>query len=164
MPYLTVGAIHGYKENVTLVANAHLLSAALGDIGLDAGAATRLVKQDNVIPEVTAKALLYFFDNLSRGPNQPRLFPMISFNASYTIGESSLAYVGFDNIFQLSSPGLIISPFIGTEFYISNKFSGQIEAKWYAANVNSAHGIYEGYASVGGNGNIGLLFGLVYNF
>lgn len=164
IPYLTIGAMHGYTNDLTLTANAHLLSAALGDIGLDAGAAMRLCKQEGAIPEVTGKLQLYLFDNIARGLNTPRFFPMISFNGSYLIGESSLVYAGIDNLFQLSKPAYILSPFIGTEFYISHRISGQFEAKWMAANVNTAHGVFEGYASLGGSGNIGVFLGLIYSF
>jgi len=164
MPYLTVGAMHGFCDNLTLSANAHLLSAALGDVGLDAGASMRLLKQDGAIPEVTGKAQIYFFDNLARGPNEPRLFPMISLNGSYLIGQSSLVYVGIDNLFQLSKPGYILSPFIGTEFYISRRISGQLEAKWMAANVNTEKGVFEGYGAIGSSGNIGVFLGLIYSF
>ena len=164
VPYLTIGAMHGYSHDLTLTANAHLLSAALGDIGFDAGAALRLLKQDGAIPEVTAKAQMYLFDNIARGPNAPRLFPMISLNGSYLIGESSLFYAGIDNLFQLSKPAYILSPFIGTEFYISRRISGQIETKWMAANINTSHGILEGYAAIGGLGSIGFFLGLTYSF
>ena len=164
VPYLTIGAMHGCTNDLTLTANAHLLSAALGDIGLDAGAAMRLIKQDGAIPEVTGKVQLYLFDNIAHGPNSPRFFPMISLNGSYLIGESSLFYAGIDNVFQLSKPSYILSPFIGTEFYISRRISGQIETKWMAANINTSHGILEGYASLGGSGNIGIFLGLIYSF
>ena len=164
VPYLTIGAMHGYSDDLTLAANAHLLSAALGDIGFDAGAALRLLKQDGAVPELTGKAQIYLFDNIAHGPNTPRFFPMISLNGSYLIGESSLFYAGIDNLFQLSKPAYMLSPFIGTEFYISRRISGQIETKWMAANINSSHGILEGYASLGGSGNIGIFLGLVYSF
>ncbi len=164
VPYLTVGVMNGLTHNLTLTANAHIVSAIFGDIGLDAGLALRMVKQDGIIPEVTSKVQFYLFDNLANGTNSPRLFPNVALNGSYLIGESSLIYVGVDNVFELSKPSYIISPFIGTEFYISQRISGQLEAKWIAANVMTSHGILEGYAAIGGTGNIGLYLGLIYSF
>ena len=164
VPYTNLGILYGYTGDVTLSANAHVLAAALGDLGLDAGAAVRLLRQNGWAPELTAKAQIYLFDNLARGANSPRVLPMISVNASYLRGESWLLYIGADNLYQPSPALFLLSPFIGTEFSISNPLRGQVELKWVAANANTEHGVFEGYAAIAGHGNMGLYLGLTYSF
>ena len=162
IPYLTAGVQHGYTGSTTLTANAHLLTALFGDIGIDVGAARRILQEDELVPEVTAKAQMYFFDDVRRG-NNPRFFPMLTVNASYRAGSSTLVYFGADNFFQFSTPSYFISPFVGTQFPLSRSVEMQVESKWMAANVNTAHGVFEGEGSVGGNGNIGLFVGFNYS-
>ncbi len=163
LPYLTAGVQHGYTGSTTLTANAHLLTALFGDIGIDVGAAQRILSQQEIIPEVTAKAQMYFFYDARRG-NNPRFFPMLTANASHRVGNATLVYFGADNFFQFSKPSYFVSPFIGTQFPLGCGVEMQVESKWMAANVNTAHGVFEGEGSIGGNGNIGLFFGFNYSF
>ena len=162
VPYLTAGIQHGYTGSTTLTANAHLLTALLGDVGMDVGAAQRVLPQDEAVPELTAKAQMYFFYDAQRG-NNPRFFPMLTANASYRVGNAALLYFGADNFFQFSKPSYFVSPFLGTQFPLGRGVEMQVESKWMAANVNTAHGVFEGDGSVGGNGNISLFLGFTYS-
>ena len=161
VPYLNVGYVHGYDERVTLTGNVHLLPLLFGDAGLDAGAAVRIMRQDNFIPELTAKGQLTFFCNF-RNTLEPRVYPQGSLNASYRIGQSSLLYVGADNLFQSSSPSYLFSPFVGYQFPLGERWNGQIETKWLAANVNTSTGIFEGHSNISNHGNTSIFFGLLY--
>lgn len=161
VPYLTAGIQHGVTPSVTITGNVHLLTALLGDVGVDAGAATRVLRQDGWIPEITCKAQCYFYYDAKRG-NNPRIYPLLTANASCLQGESTLLYSGIDNLFQSAEPAYLLSPFAGMQFSIGRRIEMQIEAKWMAANVNTEHGIMEGHNSVGGRGNIGTFLGFHY--
>jgi hypothetical protein len=161
VPYLTAGVQHGYSSSLTLTGNVHLLTALLGDVGGDAGAAQRFVSENGWVPELTAKAQLYFFYDVKRG-NNPRLFPFLSLNASYLLGESTLLYFGADNLFQFVRPAYFLSPFAGSQFPLSHRIDMQFELKWMAANGNTEHGIMEGHNSINGRGNVGTFLGFHY--
>lgn len=161
VPYLTAGIEHGYSSSLTLTGNVHLLTALLGDVGVDAGAAQRLVHETGLIPELTAKAQMYFFYDVRRG-NNPRLFPFVSVNASYLLGESTFLYFGADNLFQFAQPVYFLTPFAGTQFPLSHRIELQCEVKWMAANANTEHGILEGHHTISGRGNIGTFVGFHY--
>ena len=161
VPYLVAGVQHGYSSSLTLAGNVHLLTALFGDVGVDAGAAQRFVRSDGWVPEITAKAQCYFFYDVKRG-NNPRLFPFLSLNASYLVGESTLLYFGADNLFQFVEPIYFLSPFAGVQFPLSSRFEMQVESKWMAANANTEHGVMEGHNSINGRGNIGTFIGFHY--
>jgi hypothetical protein len=162
VPYLNIGIIHGYSENMTVSGNLHILPILFGDVGLDAGVATSIVKQKEIVPEVTAKALVMVFSDFRNGVHS-RIYPQISVNASYLLGSSSLAYVGADNVFQTSTPHFLLSPFVGFQFPLGSRWIGQIETKWMAANIYTARGILEGQTNISNYGNTSLFIGLQYS-
>jgi len=162
VPYLNVGIVHGSSEDLTLCGNLHILPILFGDAGLDVGIATRLVKQKEIVPEVTAKTLLMVFSDFHSGIH-PRLYPQVSVNASYLIGNADLVYFGADNVYQFSRPHLLFTPFIGFQFPISSKWIGQIETKWVAANINTSHGILEGQTNISNYGNTSFFIGFLYS-
>jgi hypothetical protein len=162
VPYLNIGLIHGYSETMTLSGNLHLLPILFGDMGLDGGIATSLVKQKEMIPEVTGKAMVMMFSDFRTGAH-PRIYPLISFNASYLVRNSDLVYIGADNVFQASTPHYLFTPFIGFQFPLGNSWTGQIETKWMAANIYTARGILEGQTNISNYGNTSIFFGLLYS-
>jgi hypothetical protein len=160
-PYLNLGLIHGYKENLTLTGNVHATMAVFKNAAFDVGAATRLARESNGWPELTAKGQLYFFSDLER-LDAVRVFPMVSINASYLLGNSTLLYAGAEQLIQFNKPQYFFTPFAGTQLSLSDRSALQIELKWMAANANSAHGIFRGTGSIGDHGDIGVFFGYTY--
>ncbi len=160
-PYLNIGLMHGYTENVTLTADVHATMALLKDAAIDAGAAMRLNRQDGWIPELTVKGQLYVFSDLERIKNA-RVFPVVSVNGSYLVGKETLLYAGADQLLQFDKPNYFIAPFVGTQFALSKRWSMDVELKWMAANVNAEHGILRGAGTIGGHGDIALFFGFLY--
>ncbi|MCX6143290.1 MAG: hypothetical protein NTZ35_08725 [Ignavibacteriales bacterium] len=160
-PYLNLGLIHGYKDNLTLTGNVHVTMALLKNAAFDVGAATRLVRESNGWPELTAKGQLYFFSDLER-LDAVRVFPMVSINASYLLGRSTLLYAGAEQLIQFNKPQYFFTPFAGTQLSLSDRSALQIELKWMTANANSAHGIFRGTGSIGDHGDLGLFFGYTY--
>jgi hypothetical protein len=160
-PYLNLGLIHGYKENLTLTGNIHATMAVFKNAAFDVGTATRLMRESGGWPEVTAKGQILVFSDLERF-DAMRIFPMVSANASYLLGTSTLLYAGADQLVQFNKPQYFIAPFAGTQLSLSDRSALQVELKWMAANVNSAHGIFRGTGSIGSHGDIGIFFGLTY--
>ena len=161
VPYLNAGLVHGWTRDLTVSGNVHLLPMLFGDVGLDAGIAASLLKQRGAVPEVTAKAMVMFFTDF-RGGMHPRLYPLASLNASYLVGTSSLLYAGADNLYQLNPPHWLLSPFAGYQFPLGTRWTAQGEAKWMAANVNTAHGVAEGQTNIGDYGNAAVFLGFLY--
>lgn len=162
IPYLNVGAMYGYRPNLTVYGNAHLTALLFKDVGLDAGISTRILPEKNFRPEITFNGRAYFFWDAFRG-NTIRFYPTGTVTGSYLIGEHSLLYFGADNLYQFTTSDLFISPFIGYNFLVSDVAQLQIESKWVAMNHDTRHGVFEGAGSIGGKGNIGLYFGIQYN-
>ena len=160
-PYLNLGLIHGYKDNLTLTGNVHATMALLKNAAFDIGAATRLARESNDWPELTAKGQFFFFSDLER-LDATRVFPMVSINASYLLGRSTLIYAGAEQLVQFNKPQYFFTPFAGTQLSLSDRSALQIELKWMAANANSAHGVFRGNSSIADHGDIGVFFGFNY--
>lgn len=158
IPYLTSGYAYGISDNVTLHGQAHLTVAAFGVAGVDVGASMRAMAQDGLLPEVTIGAQLIGFASLARSA-PARLYPNLTVNASWSITERSLAYVGTHATVQPEPMRTLVSPLAGYQFPISDAVRLQIEAIWQASNVNTRNGVFEGESSIGGNGSFGIYFG-----
>ena len=160
-PYFTVGLMRGYTKDVTLMTNLHATMALLKNAAVDAGASIRFLHQDGSVPEITAKGQLYIFSDLERIKNA-RIFPVVSVNGSYLLGTSTLLYAGADQMVQFDKPNYFIAPFAGTQFPLSKRWSIDVEIKWMAANINTAHGILRGTGAIGDHGGVALFFGFTY--
>ena len=173
-PYLNVGAMHGISDNVTLTGSLHGTMLPFGVLGLDLGAAARLLKQQGAVPELTAKAQFYGFYDFTPGstPTRPatpdgatsagavRVYPYLSLNASYELTQGLLGYLALENLFQLTnSPNYYFTPTVGLQYAFSPSFSLQGEWKWIAANVNTMNGIFQGQSTIGTTGNWGVYLG-----
>lgn len=160
-PYLNIGALHGYSNDITFFGNAHVTALLFKDIGVDAGAATAILREQSWYPELTLNGRIYFFWDMIRSNNK-RLFPMATLTASYATGTLSLFYFGIDNVYQIHEPELFVSPLIGYQFPMSSVIISQVEVKWLAANKETRHGVFEGVTSIAGQGGIGIFFGMQY--
>ena len=161
IPYGTAGAMVGVSEWVTVTGNVHIPLVALETVGIDGGAAVRIVREDGFVPEVTAKGTALVVTDFQ--PGSFRLFPMLSLNGSYSVGESMLGYAGLENMFQLTgTEHFFFGPFAGMEIRLSHRFALQGEAKWMAANIDTRNGLFEGQASFRGKGYFGLFLGASY--
>lgn len=162
LPYLTVGGAHGVTDNLTMHGHAHLLLAAFGVAGLDYGASYRALSQDGAVPEVTVGAQLLMFAKLSSEPN-PRVYPNLTANASWRVGEQSLVYTGSHLTYQFNNSEVLVSPFVGYQFPVSAVLDIQVEGVWQALNKNTSAGVFEGLSSIHGMGSYGFYIGGIYN-
>jgi hypothetical protein len=162
-PYLTVGAIHGVTSDVTAIGRLHATALLFGDLGFDGGVAAALLRQRGFLPEITVRGEFYLFSDLRSG-GATRLYPFLALNASYEVGESVLVYAGAENMIQLRGTEQFVAPLAGVEFPLSQKIAMQVEVKWMAANVSTAHGVFEGYGSLSGRGALGTFVGVTYRW
>jgi hypothetical protein len=158
VPYISTGYYAGATDELTIGANLHLIPVALRDIVVDASAIYRLHKQSD-IPEITASLQIGLLSDLRSAKNL-RCIPTIGINASQEIGSRLICFLGFENTFQIASPWYIVSPLVGMHYQFSHGFGMTLENKWMAANINTAHGIFEGAGSVGGQGDIAVFIGM----
>lgn len=160
LPYLSVGFFHGATDDFTLGGSVHLIPAALGDCVIDIAGIYRLHRQSD-LPEVTATFQVGLLTDF-RFLRNVRCFPTIGINASQEFGSHVLGFIGFDNTVQIASPLYIVSPYLGARYTFSDGFAMTLQSKWMAANVNTAHGIFEGAGSVGGHGDIAIFIGMEF--
>lgn len=132
--------------------------AAFGVAGLDVGASMRALRQDGPVPEITVSAQAIAFASLARTA-PPRVYPNLTANASWSVGESSLVYLGSHATIQIDPARTLMSPFAGYQFPVSNALRLQLEAIWQASNVNTRSGVFEGESSIGGTGSFGIYLG-----
>lgn len=158
IPYLTSGYAYGISDDVTLHGRAHLTVAAFGVAGVDVGASMRAMSQDGALPEITVSGQLIGFASIARSA-PARLYPNLTANASWSVGQRSLAYAGTHATVQLDPMRTLMSPFAGYQFPVSDAVRLQIEAIWQASNVNTRNGVFEGESSIGGSGSFGIYFG-----
>ncbi|MBU3679962.1 MAG: hypothetical protein FGM32_10215 [Candidatus Kapabacteria bacterium] len=158
VPYLTAGYAYGLTENVTVQGRAHLLMAVFGVAGIDLGASMRAIPQDGLVPEVTLGAQLIGFASLARSA-PARIYPNLTANASWSLGEQSLIYAGTHATIQPDPMTTFISPFVGYQFPVSNRMRLQVETIWQASTTATEHGVFEGASSIGGTGSFGIYLG-----
>jgi hypothetical protein len=161
VPYLNAGYAYGVTDTWTTQANLHVTSLLFNDLGLDAGAAARLVRERGLVPEVTVKLQGLFFTTFSPGAHSLFL-ANANVNASYAIGKRTFVYAGAEQTYQFSPSSYFISPLAGIQLPLSSVIDLQIESKWMAANRFTGHGLLEGFGSIGDAGSIGLFFGVQY--
>ena len=159
VPYLNVGMLYGLRPNMTVYGNAHITALLFKNVALDGGFTSRLLPEKGYRPEVDLTIRGYLFWDAFRGTTV-RVYPMGTLTGSYAVGERSLFYFGADDLYQFSTSEMFLSPFIGYSFPVSDAMLMQCETKWLAMNKDTRHGLFEGAASVGGKGNIGLFLGL----
>jgi len=157
IPYANAGVMWGHGDNLTLSANAHLLTAAFGVAGADVGAARRLRPQAGFIPEVTGQAQLYAF----AGEAGVRAYPNFTGTASWAAGAHTLLYGGSALTVRPSGgTTLIATPLAGVQQDIGRRLVAQLEGKWMAANIDMHSGLFEGEGSIGGRGGLAVQLGI----
>jgi hypothetical protein len=161
VPYLTVGAMHGVSDDVTIHGSVHALLAAFVVAGIDCGASARLTHERGLVPEITASAQVLMFTDFT-SLQSSRIYPDLSVTASYEVATDWLAYVSVHNTFQTTSPRYLVSPSIGLQVPLSANVRMQAEFIWQAANVDTHAGVFEGQSSIGGHGSAGVFLGGVF--
>ena len=157
LPYATVGRMWARSNDVTLTADLHLLPAAFGVAGIDAGVARRLRAASGRAPELTGQAQLYAF----AGNGGARVYPNFTGNASWQVAAGTIVYAGAATTVQFTGPTAVIaSPLAGIQQDIGRRWVLQLEGKWMAADVDMRSGLLEGENSISGRGGLSLQLGV----
>jgi hypothetical protein len=162
VPYLNAGGAYGIGSGVTAAGNLHITALLFNDIGLDLGAAVRLLHEDGPVPEVTVKLQGMYFATLNPG-SRSLFLGHAGINASYLLGTFTLLYAGTEHTYQFHESDYFFTPFLGVQLPASGAMDVQIETKWLAANHFTGHGVFEGAGSLNDHGNIGLYVGVLYH-
>lgn len=158
IPYTTIGYSEGLYDDLTISGNFHLLSAVYKIFAVDIGTVYRLKKEDQSFPEISLYPKFYFFHNFKSAEDM-RAFISAVVTGSYSTGEKSFMYFGFDTFYQFEPSEILFTPFAGFQFPVSRRFNIQTEIKWMASNADTKHGIFEGESSIYGKGVLGIFIG-----
>ncbi len=130
LPYAVARYRYGLNDQAGIHAGGHLLTAGLGVVGLDLGFSYHFLQQQGWVPTVGASAGVAAF--IQPGGSEA-LFPQLDLVASYRLGDRFTTYFGSQSMYQFqSTPNVVLAPFVGTGWRVSDQFSLNLEAKWYA--------------------------------
>jgi len=162
IPYAVARYRYGLNDQAGIYAGGHLLAAGLGVVGLDLGFSYHFLAQRGWVPTVGTSAGVAAFIQPGGGE---ALFPQLDLVASYRVGNRFLAYFGSQSMFQFQSePNVVLAPFIGGGWRAGDRFSLNLEAKWYAP-TEPTHPRNVNYSlPIAGKGAVGFVLGANWVF
>jgi len=162
IPYTVARYRYGLTDQAGIYAGVHLLAAGLGVAGLDLGFSYHFLEQQRWIPTVGAVAGITAF--IQPGGGQA-LFPQLDLVASYRLNDRFTTYFGSQSMYQLQSrPNVVLAPFLGAGWRISDPFSLNLEAKWYAPTEKTRPRNVNYSLPIGNNGAVGFVLGANWDF
>lgn len=130
IPYAAARYRYGLNGQVGIYVGGHLLAAGFALAGIDFGFSYHFLQQRGWVPTVGASAGLAAF---IRPGGDNALFPQVDLVASYRLGRRFTTYFGSQSMYQFQyKPNVVLAPFVGTGWRITDPFSLNLEAKWYA--------------------------------
>ncbi|HEX2869320.1 MAG TPA: hypothetical protein VHO03_19915 [Ignavibacteriales bacterium] len=170
IPYATLGAAYGLKDDINIDASFHLTSLPYRILGMDLGAAYFPVVNNGFIPTVGIHpGVLAFFSMKPDVESRMRLYPSGSASAAWHLG-SDMVYSGFDYTLPLTTPDydtdaprFVLSPFLGYRTDLGKDFRLTTELKWQGANVRTNQ-LAADYTKLGGHGAVAILFVIERSF
>lgn len=162
IPYAVARYRHGLTDQAGVYAGVHLLAPALGVAGLDLGFSYHFLKQQGWVPTVGASAGITALIQPGGGA---ALFPQLDLVASYRLNSRFTTYFGSQSMYQFQSkPNVVLAPFVGTEWHISDPFSLNLEAKWYAPTEKTRPRNVYYSLPIANYGAVGFVLGANYRF
>lgn len=157
-------------KNLDVHYGLNLTALAFDQAGLHAGATYQLLNQNGNIPAISVSNRLFLYSNhLSPASTEEGkgiwANDEISTTLSWKLGRQ-MVYTGFSQYFDLSSPSLTLTPFLGCELFhsgITNGFALQLEVRNYAVGRNPTVNTAT-WNTPFGSGALGGSLGLVYRF
>jgi len=160
LPYAVARYRYGLTDQAGIYAGVHLLAAGLGVAGLDVGFSYHFLQQRDWIPTVGAIAGI---TALIKPGGGEAMFPQLDLVASYRLNDHFTTYFGSQSMYQLqSTPNVVLAPFVGTGWRISDPLSLNLEAKWYAPTEKTEPRIVDYSLPIGNHGAVGLVLGANY--
>ncbi len=162
LPYAVARYRYGLTDQAGIYAGVHLLAAGLGVAGFDAGFSYHFLPQQGLIPTVGAIAGI---TALIKPDDGEAMFPQLDLVASYRLNDHFTTYFGSQSMYQLqSTPNVVLAPFVGTGWHISDPFSLNLEAKWFAPTEKTEPRIVDYSLPIGNHGAVGFVLGANYGF
>ncbi len=162
LPYAVARYRHGLSDQVGIYAGLHLLAAGMGVAGVDFGFSYHFLKQQGWVPTVGTAAGI---TALIKPGGEQALFPQLDLVASYRLGSRFTTYFGSQSMFQFSAkPNVVLAPFVGGEFRVSDPLSLNLEAKWYAPTEPTEPRNIHYSLPVGNRGAVGFVLGANWLF
>jgi hypothetical protein len=153
---------YGLSDQAGLYAGGHLTTAALRVVGVDFGFSYHFLRQQNWIPCVGTSAGLVTF--IQPGGDDA-LFPQLDLIASYRVGDRFTTYFGSQSMYQLSTkPNVVLAPFIGAGWRVSDPVSLSLEAKWYAPSEKTRPRNVNYSLPIANHGAVGFVLGANWLF
>jgi hypothetical protein len=140
----------------------HLLASVFGLAGLDFGFSYHFLQQQGWIPTVGAIAGI---TALIKPGGSEAIFPQFDLVASYRMGDRFTTYFGSQSMYQFQyTPNLVLAPFVGGRFKVSDPFSLNLEAKWYAPTEPTHPRNVNYKLPIGNHGAVGFVLGASWLF
>ena len=157
MPYAVARYRHGLSDQAGIYAGVHLLAAGFGVAGVDFGFSYHFLRQQGWVPTVGASAGITALIQPGGGE---ALFPQLDLVASYRLGDRFTTYFGSQSMYQFQyKPNVVLAPFVGTGWRLSDPFSLNLEAKWYAPNEPTKPRNVDYSLPIGNRGAVGFVLG-----
>jgi hypothetical protein len=162
LPYAVARYRYGLTDQAGIYAGVHLLAAGLGVAGFDVGFSYHFLQQQGLIPTVGAIAGI---TALIKPGGGEAMFPQLDLVASYRMGDRFTTYFGSQSMYQFQSkPNVVLAPFIGTGWRISDPLSLNLEAKWYAPTEKTEPRIVDYSLPISNHGAVGFVLGANWLF
>ena len=162
MPYAVARYRTGMTDRAGLYAGVHLLPAALGVVGVDFGFSYHFLEQRGGVPCVGASAGLAAFIQ-PRG--EKAFFPQLDLVGSYRLGDRFTTYFGSQSMYQFKyAPTIVLAPFVGGEYRLSDRFALDLELKWYAMTEPTHPRNLNYKLPIGNHGAVGVVLGANWSF
>lgn len=144
MPYITGGLSYGLTDNIDINADLHLTSVFYEIAGFDFGFAWYLTEQKDLIPFISLQPNVNLFASLkSNVDSRFRVLPSLSANFTWKLKEDYI-FTGLELTTPFSSSDydndahkIILSPYLGYKYAISEKFAIIGELKLTGANIRT---------------------------
>lgn len=145
----------------------NLTAVAFGMAQVHVGGAWLLLPQHGWIPAVALGTRLYAVDNhldTSKVPEARAFYALdqVEILASWD-GRRALGYLGLAQYTDLFDPSLLLTPVVGGQLHLGERWDVQVELRHYAINQRSLHSAFDwltwGPGALGGNLAVSRRFG-----
>ncbi len=163
-PYTVLRYRRGWNETTDLHIGIHPTMAAFGNIAMDAGVTTHVLRQSQWIPALAIEGSIYGFYRIGEASSF-RLYPEIALTGSYRLSDRNhLFYLGTHAMVQYTDPYVIFVPYIGFEIPFGAQWILNLETKWYAPHEDTENRIVDYGIKPWNYGAIGFTCGLSVKF
>ncbi len=170
VPFTALGYGYGLRANTTIFANLHTTSLLYGVIQTDLGVCRNFKTWDNGL---AISSNLVANLSVDKWQGNFRFWPQLDVNVYKPFHEKkSFWYAGFDSWYELARyrahdyrqpVHVFLNPHAGLQWGKKTHWSYQFETKWLIPYIKNTPNQIK-YKAPGGNGAIGIYFGVTYRF